>query len=663
VPVTGLPSVDDTLTAVVESMAAGEPRPGQLAMAAAVAKAIESRTHLLVQAGTGTGKSLAYLVPAIASGERVVISTATKALQEQLVGKDLPDLAASLRDRFGTSFVFALLKGRSNYYCRVRGASAGDDAEMLMYDADASDEVAAINRWAAESDTGDRSDLDDPVSDKAWRAVSMPVGECPGRAKCARSHECFAELARDRAAEADVVVVNHHLVALDLISMGNVLPEHSVTVVDEAHEFADIVTDVVGAQCTPSSLDRLVTRLLPQLPEADAGPLQDAIEDFGEALRSAPQGRMRSLPAQLAQTAILARSALTRALDGMKSQGKLGADDDDEAKALALRGAVLSAIETLDRAQTGTADDVVWVERGGPSSRDIRLRVAPLDVGALLAEQLFSARTVIATSATLAVGGAFDIPARRLGLEPPAQVDADARPDPHSWTGLDVGSPFDFARQGMLYVPRGMPVPSGASTAEHSAAVIEELASLIEAAGGRTLALFTTTRAAVDAAAALRPRVSHHLFVQGDAPARHLVRDFAADETSCLFATTSFWQGVDVPGAACSLVVIDKLPFPRPDDPLAVARREAADAHDGDGFTDVYVGRAAVLLAQGVGRLIRSSTDRGVVAVLDPRLLTKGYGRLMLRSLPPFGVWHDRDVVVAALRRLTAPTAPIDAAS
>ena len=646
-----LPPAAQVLAAVVDEMAGGEPRPGQRQMADEIATGIKERRHLLVQAGTGTGKSLAYLVPAICSGLPVVVSTATKALQEQLVGKDLPDLAATLTKRFGTGFDYALLKGRSNYYCRVRGDTALDDPEMAMYDADAASEVSALAAWATDSDTGDRSDLEKPVSDKAWRAVSMPPGECPGRSKCGRAPECFAEHARDRAGLVDVVVVNHHLLALDLLAGGGVLPEHEVTVIDEAHEFADIVTDIVGAQCTPASLDRLFTRCAGQLQPAEAVKLEEALAGLDEALRAAPQGRLRTLPSLLAAAALTARSALARVLDSLKTSSKLGGTEDDEAKTLALRSAILSVIETLDRALAGTTDDVVWVERG-LTSRDTRLRVAPLDVGQLLAAGLFSAATVVATSATLAVAGGFEIPARRLGLPQPQPVaDAD-RPNPFAWIGIDVGSPFDFTRQGMLYVPRDFPVPQGSTAPAHAQAVVDELVALIEAAGGRTLALFTTTRAVNEAATAVRDRTSHRILVQGDAPARHLVRDFAADEPSCLFATTSFWQGVDVPGAACSLVVIDKLPFPRPDDPLAVARREAADAGSGDGFTEVYVARAAVLLAQGVGRLIRSSADRGVVAVLDPRLITKGYGRLLLASLPPFRVWHDRDVVVGALARL-----------
>ncbi|MEO6714431.1 MAG: ATP-dependent DNA helicase, partial [Mycobacteriales bacterium] len=497
---TGLPAADDVLAAVVDGMAGGEPRPGQRAMAAAVTEAIQDHRHLLVQAGTGTGKSLAYLVPAICSGERVVVSTATKALQEQLVGKDLPELAATLTERFGAGFDFALLKGRSNYYCRVRGDSAADDPEMAMYDADSASDVATVVTWASDSDTGDRSDLETPVSDKVWRAVSMPPGECPGRTKCGRASECFAEHARDRAGLADVVVVNHHLLALHLMSGGNLLPEHAVTVIDEAHEFADIVTDVVGATCTPASLDRLVTRCAAHLPAEDARKLEDAVEAFGDALRAAPHGRMRSLPSDIAGAAVTARAALSRVLESLKSSNTLGGNEDDDAKMLALRHLVLMVIETLDRAQAGTADDVVWVERGGQSTRDTRLRVAPLDVGRLLASDLFSETTVVATSATLSVAGGFDIPARRLGLpEPEPVADAD-RPNPAAWNGLDVGSPFDFSRQGMLYIPRDFPAPQGSTIAAHAQAVIDELATLIEAAGGRTLALFTTTRALTEAA-------------------------------------------------------------------------------------------------------------------------------------------------------------------
>ncbi|HZG95387.1 MAG TPA: ATP-dependent DNA helicase, partial [Mycobacteriales bacterium] len=530
-----LPPAAETLRAVVAEMVGGEPREGQRAMVQAVAAAIEGEQHLLVQAGTGTGKSLAYLVPAICSGKRVVVSTATKSLQEQLVGKDLPWLADTLHRRYGVEVDFALLKGRSNYYCRVRGGDALDDPELITYDADVYGEVRALTEWAKDSETGDRSDAAVPASERAWRAVSMPPGECPGRAKCGRAAECFAELARDRAGLADIVVVNHHLLALDLLSEGQVLPEHAVTIVDEAHELADIVTDVVGATCTPASLDRLATRTRSYVEADDADTLAEALETFGDALRGAPGGRLRSLPAELAGAGVTARAALNHAMQQLQPTKTL--DEDVAAKQLAVRSALVAMVEVIDRATSGGDDDVIWVERG-MVTRDSRLRIAPLDVGPLLAERLFESTTVIATSATLTVGGAFDIPARRLGLDPAVEVMSSLRPSAECWQGMDVGSPFDFRAQGMLYVPRRFPAPSGPTAVDHAAAVLDELTALIEAAGGRTLALFTTTRAVMAAAETLRARLDLPMLVQGEAPPRTLVRQFAEDDASCLFATT-----------------------------------------------------------------------------------------------------------------------------
>jgi ATP-dependent DNA helicase DinG len=634
-------AVDDAalpaLAAVVATLPGGEVREGQARMASAVAAAIDSGRHLLVQAGTGTGKSLAYLVPAVVSAKRVVVATATKALQEQLVAKDLPVVAAALREHSGREVTFALLKGRSNYLCLQRAAGLAD-GQLTLEDRTTASDVARVVEWLATTEKGDRSELNPGVSDRAWAALSMSPGECPGAQRCPHGTECFAELARADAAAADVVVVNHHLLALDLATGGAVLPERDVIVVDEAHELEDVVAAAWGAELGPGGLERLVRRAAPYLGAEGVEALTDATGEVVEVLRTLPAGRLTALPDPLAAactglTGELARA--TTALEGERKEADAAADEERVTSLLGVLGAVASVTTVLGRVLARREDDVVWVEGGGV------LKVAPVDVGPALAQRLWGGSTaVVATSATLAVGGSFELPARRLGLPP----------DEEMWTGLDVGSPFDHRRQAMLYTPRRLPVPPSAA---HAEAVWDELAALIEAAGGRTLGLFTSRAAVLAAAEALAPRVTVPLHVQGDAAPGVLVREFADDERSCLLGTTSFWQGVDVPGPSCTVVAIDKLPFPRRDDPLAAARVEAADAAGRSGFEEVYLARCALLLAQGVGRLVRGATDRGVVAILDPRLSTARYGSLLVRSLPEMTRWYDREPVLAALRRLT----------
>ena len=638
--------LDKALAAVVGALPRGEVRDGQARMADAVADALAGGSHLLVQAGTGTGKSVAYLVPAILSGHRVVVSTATKALQEQIVGKDLPQVADALEALLGEEVRFALLKGRGNYLCRIRADEAGDDAQLAFDDRGVAGDVGRLLEWAAETETGDRSEVVPAVSERAWAAVSIAPGECPGAARCSHGWDCFAEQARATAAAADVVVVNHHLLALHLAAGGGVLPEHQSVVVDEAHELEDIVTSAWGADVSAVSLDRLARRCAPYL-EADAvDALSDACAGLGDVLRAVPAGRLTTLPGPLAEGLTDAKAALgvaIRELEGERTDAGSADDEERLTRVLAALNALTGADAVLGRALELGEHDVVWVEPGGRGS-DVRLRVAPVEVGDRLAERLFDSVTVVATSATLAVGGSFELAAARLGLDPEGA----------GWVGLDVGSPFDYRSQAMLYTPRRMPAPTGPGAAAHAEAVWDEMAALIAAAGGRTLGLFTSRAAVAAAAEALAPRISCPLHVQGDAAPGVLVRAFAEDERSCLLGTTSFWQGVDVPGAACTLVTIDKLPFPRRDDPLAVARREAADAAGRDGFAEVYLARTALLLAQGVGRLIRSTSDRGVVAILDPRINTARYGKVLVDSLPPMTRWYDREPVAAALARLAA---------
>lgn len=606
----------DALAALERVVAAlpggGEARPGQRAMAEAVAAAIESGRHLVVQAGTGTGKSLAYLVPAVCSGRKVVVATATLALQDQLAQKDLPFLEATL----GEPFRWCVLKGRANYLCVQKavelGQAAEDDEPALelegLADDGTRDQVVRILEWARSDPTGDRAGLDFEPAPRVWASLSAGAEECPGAARCPMGEACFAEAARRRAEQADVVVVNTHLYALHLASEGSVLPDHDVVVFDEAHQLEDIACRAFGLELSAARFRAAARAVRSVL--TDGGPSAD-LEGAGTALEAAltPLQGERVPPGGLAEPLALAASRLEGAAAALR---RVHPSPGTRAAARAQRAArlVTSLTDDVRRAASPTGSEVTWVEQG-PGDSPV-LRMASVEVGARLGATLWSERTAILTSATLPPG----LPGR-LGL-PAGSYDA-----------CDVGSPFPYRDQALLYVPRHLPDPRDPA---YGAAMLAELEALILAAGGRTLALFTSRRAMRTAADALRDRIPWRLYVQGELPRPALLAAFAQDETSCLFATMGFWQGVDVPGPAVSLVVLDRIPFPRPDEPLTAARREAA----GDAaFAAVDLPRAATLLAQGVGRLIRSATDRGVVAVLDRRLATKGYRRSLLACVPP----------------------------
>jgi ATP-dependent DNA helicase DinG len=619
----------------------GEGRPGQIEMAEAVAAAVTEGRHLVVRAGTGTGKTLGYLVPAILSGRHVVVATATRALQDQLANKDLPFLDEHLDHPFD----WAVLKGRSNYLCVQRlaelaAARATDDAaptagEQLGLDqidgfaerADA-DELARLSDWARTTFSGDRADLDREPSEAAWAAVSTTARDCPGAHRCPRGDECFAEAARARAAEADVVVVNQHLYGLDLASDGAILPDHDVAIIDEAHQVDDIVSATAGVELTAGRFAHLARTLRGIL--ADAGDTIARVGDAGDLLTDALAGHrdrrlVTPLPDDLADTLVRLRSRVEEALAALRSIPD-DATNDATARATRARQAASSLVDDIDAVARPGDDHVLFVS--GPERAPV-LRLAPLDVAPLLQRQLWSRRPAVLTSATIAPGfGA------RLGL--PAGSDGL----------LDVGSPFDYQANGLMYCAAGLPRPTDPRWAD---AAIDELAALVEAAGGRTLALFTSYRAMDRAAVALRKRLPYPLLAQGDLPKPALVDRFAGDPETCLFATMSFWQGIDVPGPSLSLVSIDRLPFPRPDDPLLQARRE----HVGAGaFDAIDVPRAATLLAQGAGRLIRTATDRGAVAVLDPRLATARYGPKIVATLPRMRRTKERSEIERFLRDL-----------
>ncbi len=614
------------LARATAALPAGEARPGQVTMAEAVGVAIAEKRPLLVQAGTGTGKSLAYLVPAILGHRRTVVATATKALQDQLADRDLPFLAEHL----GVPFEFAVLKGRSNYACRQRLAELdrGGDAQLSLdgMSAGASpEELASLAAWAQDSSTGDRAELEVEPSAAAWAAISVGARECPGRSRCPKGGVCFTELARDRAAEADVIVVNQHLYGMHLATDGAVLPEHDVLIVDEAHQLEDVLSATVGVELSAgrcAHLARTVAAIVddPALVE-DLELVGDRIRD---ALRPLLGTRLRRPDAELQDAMAAGTERVNRALEALRRIDTT--DPDASARKERAMQAAGALGEDLLRSLEVAESEVAWVE--GDEDRPV-LRVAPLEVARVLDEHLWGGPAVVLTSATLP-----DAIAESLGV-----------PEAHREV-LDVGSPFDYEHQAVLYCATHLPEPRDPRWEERA---IDELASLIHAAGGRTLALFTSWRMMRAAADALRGEIPGRLLRQDDLPKPALLRTFTEDATSSLFATMGFWQGIDVPGPSLTLVTIDKLPFPRPDDPLLSARRERAREA---AFRTIDLPRATVLLAQGAGRLIRTATDRGVVAVLDSRLASAGYRWDLIGGLPPMRRTKDRAEVLALLSDL-----------
>jgi ATP-dependent DNA helicase DinG len=617
-----------TLALVTAALPHGERRAGQAEMAEAVAEAVADGHHLVVQAGTGTGKSLAYLVPAILSGRPTVVATATKVLQDQLATKDLPFLAEHL----DVQFSWAVLKGRSNYLClqRVREVRdpAGGQLELEDLLPSSRHEVEQLAAWAASTATGDRAELDWNPSERAWASVSVSSEECPGALRCPLGEPCFAEAARRRAEAADVVVVNTHLYGIDVGSGGAILPEHEVVVIDEAHQLEDITSDTTGLEVGAgrfANLARLARRILAD-PELLAA-VVDAGTDVAEELAPLTGQLLPSpLPGPLADALGRSRVTIERLLSALRAINTELAEADQ--RRVRAQKAAATLAEDVDAALVTPEGAVAWV--GGRPDHP-RLEVAPLDVAPVLSAGVWSKRTAILTTATVPI----NLP-ERVGL-------------PGDGTDMrDVGSPFDYAEHALLYCAAHLPDPRQSA---HQAGVHEELEALIAAAGGRTLALFTSRRAMQEAAAALAPRLDVTVLTQDDLPKPALIARFSAEETSCLFATAGLFQGIDVPGRTLSLVTIDRLPFPRPDEPLLKARRQRLGPA---AFRDIDLPRAATLLAQAGGRLIRRASDRGVFAVLDPRLASAGYRWDIVRALPPMRRTRRREEVEAFLREITS---------
>ncbi|HEU5485457.1 MAG TPA: ATP-dependent DNA helicase [Microlunatus sp.] len=653
----------------------GHERGGQLELAAAVGEAFDTGVHLLAQAGTGTGKSLGYLAPTLvrlARGDldRIVVTTATLALQSQLATKDIPSALDAVEAVTGRRPSHAILKGRTNYACLLKVRDGADDQAALipaselvasLQDAPRAApesalgaEVLALREWAEEQlDAGGLADRDEAPShtDRGWQQVSIPVRECLGTQQCPQGGLCFVEKSREVARAADLVVTNHALLAIDAMHGGTALPEHQAVVIDEAHELTSRVTGAASAELSPGMVERVGKRALSWLDDDDLGAeLLTSADTLRDALEEAPLARVEDPTSPFISACEAVRSVTRRAVSAMTNGGSKNEPDCRQAAA-----AVKEVFDIAERMAALSDHDVVWVADRERSGREAR--VAPLTVAGLMRSRVFDEHTTVLTSATLKLGGDFSGVAGAVGLrdderlrdaEPPP--DEDPENDRQPWRGLDVGSPFAYDRQGILYLARNMPTPGRDGIGD---ALLEEVAELVWAAGGRTLGLFSSRRAAETAAVWVRKQLPKStILCQGDAQLSELTRRFVAEEETSLFGTLSLWQGIDVPGSTCRLVIIDRIPFPRPDEPLTVARQRAVTEAGGNGFMTVAANHAALLLAQGSGRLIRRIDDRGVVAVLDPRLVTARYGSYLRASMPPMWATSDRETVIGALRRL-----------
>ncbi|MEO7753182.1 MAG: ATP-dependent DNA helicase, partial [Terracoccus sp.] len=569
------PPLEDLMHAAVSGVGGSE-RPGQVEMAQAVAHAIDADEHLLVQAGTGTGKSLAYLVPAVAhafrSGQPAVVATATLALQAQIVDRDMPRVADALTPLLGRRPTYALVKGRRNYVCAHKLEGGFPDEEEGLFGVSQVDatagrlgaEVVRVREWADSTQSGDRDELVPGVSERAWRQVSVSAHECMG-SKCPMVTECFVERAREAAKDVDVIVTNHSFMAIDSFEGRQMLPEHDLLVVDEAHELVDRVTATITDELTGPMVAAAAKRA-GRLSESSAA-LEEASELLSGALEPLEDGRMLGIPDSVGMALARIRDTARAVQSDLKPAP---GEDADGARQVA-RASVDEVHENAERILEERELDVVWLshdQRRGPV-----LRVAPMSVAMLVRDKVFADRTVVLTSATLELGGTFDAVAGTIGLR------GDGAP---AWQGLDVGSPFDYPKQAIAYVAAQLAPPGRDGTGDD---MLDEIEALVRAAGGRTLGLFSSMRAAQNAAEVMRARFGDDIPVlcQGEDQISTLVRQFARDPRTCLFGTLTLWQGVDVPGSSCQLVIIDRIPFPRPDDPLASARAQAIARMGGNG--------------------------------------------------------------------------------
>ena len=651
--VPALPGTPGLVAAVAAAFADGgvlaravdqfEPRAGQRAMAVAVAETLNAGGVLLAEAGTGTGKTLAYLVPAILSRQRVLVSTGTKNLQEQIYFKDLP----VLRQALGVPFKAAYMKGRANYLCLHRLD------QLRASPAVPHDFVSMVDEWRRDTETGDRAELHDLPEDSAtWHDVSATADTCLGN-DCPQYQECYVTRMRQRAAESDVVIVNHHLLCADASvrqsSYGEVIPECHYAVLDEAHQLEDVATQYFGIAVSNYRVDDLVRDgeraiNLGAVEDADSNlrrslrRVDDHAREFFGRLAMARQSRGSFGEERVRISGewfgdiiddglglISGLDAVERDLSKVAGTGTGGSVANEEAATLARRAAELR--ENLSfLLEASTPSFVYFLEI---RNRGVFLRAAPIDVAAIIREQLLDRmRATVLTSATLTVEGSFGYVKRRLGAEDAAE--------------LKVPSEFDFSEQAILYLPRQMPPPK---SPDYGEAVAREVLDLLQRTEGRAFVLFTSYAMLRSVRDRLEVDLPYPLIVQGTAPRSALLAQFRTTPNAVLLATSSFWQGVDVVGEQLSCVIIDKLPFASPGDPITAARIEAITAEGGDAFQDYQVPLAILAMLQGLGRLIRHRSDRGVLAVLDPRLRTMGYGRRFLDSFPPAPVTQNPEAV------------------
>ena len=649
-------ALDAAITAI-----GGAPREGQIEMAEAVANALTDGHHLMVQAGTGTGKSLAYLIPPLVHGKKTLVATATLALQRQLVERDLPAVVPALEKVLGREITYAIYKGVGNYIClqKMNSEEPDPDGEIMLGISSLEKDAKRLHEWARKPGvSGDRDDAPE-VDRRVWAANSVSGRECVGADTCAFGPQCFAANAKAKAQTADVVVTNHTLLAIEIVDSHPILPERDVVILDEAHEFMDRATQAVTEELTSARVLRasaMARKFMPgKLSDSfhkAANDFHESMVDYGESIRGdfAAQGRLEEIPQSLESPIRKVRESAQAITQFLTADDEI-IDTDVLAERARVKGAV-SEISTTAATLLKLSDGfVLWYEPVFST-----LHLAPLSVSDVLRENLLTQTPVIATSATLTVGNSFNALAKSIGFLVGDELNSDVKSgefDPANLQMLDVGSPFDFANQGVLYMPKHLPEPGRDGP---SIEALTELGELIDAAGGRTLALFSSWRGLEAADTHLRKVLAElpiKIFTQkrGDAVGP-LVERFAKDETSILLGTMSLWQGVDVPGNSCILVAIDRIPFPRPDEPVMSARAAQADAAGGSGFMQVSLPRAALLLAQGTGRLIRSIDDRGVVAILDSRIVTKRYGSVLLNSMPPLWRTSDKNIVRESLRRL-----------